>query len=58
MDKKIFLFSLLFLSGSFLGVNAQIVDSYLKSKARVATSRIGQNADKEVDSQINKGGDK
>ncbi len=52
------LFTALLLSASMFGVNAQVLDSYMKSKTRVATNRIGQNADKEVDSQINKAVDK
>jgi len=58
MKRKAVLFNVLLLSVSMFGVNAQVLDSYMKSKARTATNRVGQNADKEVDNQINKAVDK
>jgi hypothetical protein len=57
MNIKSLLFTLIFLSGSAMGINAQI-EGYLKSKARVAVGRVGQNADKEVDKKINQAVDK
>jgi hypothetical protein len=58
MKSKLFLLTVLFLSGSVLGVNAQILEGYAKSKVGVAKNRAVYDADKEVDSQINKGVDK
>lgn len=57
MNLKIFLFTVLFLSGTVPGINAQIINGYVKSKARTATNRAVYDADKEVDTQINKGVD-
>lgn len=45
------------MSGSVLGINAQVIDGYIKSKAKTAKNRAIYDADKEVDSQINKGVD-
>jgi len=58
MKSKLFLLSTLFLLGSIIGINAQILEGYAKSKARTAQNRAIYDADKEVDSQINKGVDK
>lgn len=58
MKSKLFLLSTLFLLGSILGLNAQILEGYAKSKVRTAQNRAVYDADKEVDSQINKGVDK
>ena len=38
--------------------DAQVIENYLKSKARVATKRAAERADEEVDDQINKAVDK
>lgn len=57
MRHLFYLVSFLFFSGISISSYAQI-DSYIKSKAKTATSRAAQNTDKEVDSQINKAVDK
>jgi hypothetical protein len=57
MNLKSGLFSVIFLSVFFIGINAQILNGYAKSKARTAQNRAAYDADKEVDSQINKGVD-
>ncbi len=58
MNSKLFLLTLLFLLGTIINGNAQILEGYAKSKARTAQNRAVYDADKEVDSQINKGVDK
>ena len=58
MKMKIILLTVLILSGSFLGISAQVLDGYVKSKARTAQNRAVYDADKEVDNQINKAVDK
>jgi len=54
---KAFVIIVVFLIVTGLGVKAQIIDGYVKSKARTAQNRAVYDADKEVDSQINKGVD-
>lgn len=58
MKIKVFLFTVIFLLGTGLGINAQIIDGYVKSKARTAKNRAVYDADKEVDNQINTAVDK
>jgi len=54
MKIKTLLITVLFLSGSLSLTYSQIIDGYVKSKARTAQNRAIYDADKEVDSQINK----
>ncbi len=58
MKLKLLSVIVLFLFGSFCTINAQVINGYVKSKAKTATNRAAQNTDKEVDSQINKAVDK
>jgi len=58
MKLKLFLLTVLFLSGSFYVINAQVIEGFAKSKAGVAKNRAVYDANKEVDNQINKGVDK